>query len=113
MPYIDVDAQPCQLVGDLHLLLDVEREARRLLPVPQGGVEDVDTVLVGRCHHGLSIVCCTPTGASGGTRRGTAAAWHSSTINQINRRELGLFATIFCVRRHLERITVSSGSLGC
>ena len=41
-----VDAQTRQLLGDLHLLGGVERDAGRLLAVPQRGVEDVDAVCV-------------------------------------------------------------------
>ena len=37
-----VDAEPRQLLGDLDLLLGVERDPRRLLAVAQRGVEDVD-----------------------------------------------------------------------
>jgi len=36
----DVDAQARELVGDLEFLGDVERDARRLLAVTQGRVED-------------------------------------------------------------------------
>ncbi len=43
-----VDPEPRQLVGDLHLLGGVQRDAGRLLAVPQGGVEYVDAVGV-RC----------------------------------------------------------------
>jgi hypothetical protein len=39
--------EPRELQGDLELLLRVERDARRLLAVAQGGVEDVDAVGVG------------------------------------------------------------------
>ena len=37
-----VHAQPRELLGDLHLLLPVERDARRLLAVAQRRVEDPD-----------------------------------------------------------------------
>ena len=43
-----VDAQPRELLGDLDLLGGVQRDAGRLLAVPQRGVEDVDAVGV-RC----------------------------------------------------------------
>ena len=38
----DVDAQLVELAGQPQLLVDAHREAGRLLPVPQGGVEDDD-----------------------------------------------------------------------
>ena len=41
----DVDAQPRELVGDLELLGRVQRDARRLLAVSQGGVEDENAVV--------------------------------------------------------------------
>ena len=43
-----VDPEPGELLGDLDLLGGVQRDAGRLLAVPQGGVEDVDAVGV-RC----------------------------------------------------------------
>ncbi len=43
-----VDAEARELLGDLQLLDRVQRDPRRLLPVAQGGVEDVDAVGVGR-----------------------------------------------------------------
>ena len=59
----DVDTQPRELVGDLQLLLDVERDARRLLAVAQRRVEDVDAVRLlavgARCSgrpHGLCVI---------------------------------------------------------
>ena len=39
-----VDAQPRELIGDLDLLLGIQRDARRLLAVAQRGVEDVDLI---------------------------------------------------------------------
>ena len=39
-----IDAQPRQLMGDLQLLVDVQRRARRLLAVAQRGVEDDDDI---------------------------------------------------------------------
>ena len=39
-----VHAEPFELAGDLHLLVNVERRPRRLLAVAQGGVEDLDSV---------------------------------------------------------------------
>ena len=36
------DAQPVELLGDPQLVLDGQRDALELGPVPQGGVEDVD-----------------------------------------------------------------------
>ena len=47
----DVDPEPRELVGDLELLGRVEADARRLLPVAQGGVEDEDPVGVRRRGH--------------------------------------------------------------
>ena len=41
----DVHAQPRELVGDLELLGRVQRDARRLLAVSQGGVEDENAVV--------------------------------------------------------------------
>src|SRR5262249_2277243 len=41
-----VDAEPGELLRDLDLLLRVEGDARRLLAVAQGRIEDVDPVLV-------------------------------------------------------------------
>ena len=41
-----VDAEARELLGDLHLLLGVERDPRRLLAVAERGVEDVDAVCV-------------------------------------------------------------------
>ena len=41
-----VDAQARELLRDLDLLLRVQRDAGRLLAVPQRRVEDVDPVLV-------------------------------------------------------------------
>ncbi len=38
----NVDVQPRELLGDLQLLLGVQRDAGRLLAVAQGGVEDDD-----------------------------------------------------------------------
>src|SRR4030095_11804582 len=46
----DVDAEPRELVGDLELLLLVERDPGRLLPVAQGRVEDLYSVLLGSVH---------------------------------------------------------------
>ena len=50
----DVDPEARELLGDLELLADVERDAGRLLAVPQGRVEDLDVfhgvVLRGRCR---------------------------------------------------------------
>ena len=43
----DVHAQPRELVGDLQLLLAVQRDAGRLLAVAQRRVEDADTRLLG------------------------------------------------------------------
>ena len=43
----DVDAEARELLGDLELLADVERDAGRLLAVAQGRVEDLH-----RVHHG-------------------------------------------------------------
>ena len=40
----DVDVQPGELLGDLDLLVLRERDAGRLLPVAQGGVEEPDYV---------------------------------------------------------------------
>ena len=40
-----VDAEPCELLGDLDLLLRVERDPGRLLAVAQRGVEDLDAIL--------------------------------------------------------------------
>jgi hypothetical protein len=40
----DVDLEPGELLGDLELLFGVERDARRLLAVAQGGIEDEDLV---------------------------------------------------------------------
>ena len=42
-----VDAEARELLGDLDLLLRVQRDARRLLAVAQRRVEDVDAVLLG------------------------------------------------------------------
>src|SRR5213079_3133865 len=47
-----VDAEPGQLLGDLDLVLGVEVDARRLLAVPQGRVEDGYVV-----RHGWSPPC--------------------------------------------------------
>ena len=44
-----VDAEPRELLGDLDLLLRVERDPGRLLAVSQRRVEDVDAVCVGHC----------------------------------------------------------------
>ena len=44
-----VDAEACQLLGDLELLARVERNARRLLTVSQSRVEDDHLV----AHHSL------------------------------------------------------------
>ena len=41
----DVDAETGELMGDLDLLVHVERETRCLLSVAQGGVEDVDAIV--------------------------------------------------------------------
>ena len=49
----DVDPEARELVGDLELLADVERDAGRLLAVPQGRVEDQDLV-----HRGPSSLVC-------------------------------------------------------
>ena len=49
-----VDPQPRQLLGDLHLLGGVQRDAGRLLAVSQGGVENVDAVGVRCGSHGTS-----------------------------------------------------------
>ncbi len=51
----DVHTQAGQLAGDLQLLLDVQRRARRLLPIAQGGIKDQNNVAVGingRVHRG-------------------------------------------------------------
>ncbi len=42
-----VDPEARELLGDLELLADVERDARRLLAVAQGGVEDLHVVAHG------------------------------------------------------------------
>jgi len=49
-----VDPQPRQLLGDLDLLDGIQRDAGRLLAVPQGGVEYVDAVGVRYGSHGTS-----------------------------------------------------------
>src|SRR3954468_22939887 len=49
----DVDAQARELVGDLELLLRVERDAGRLLAVAQRRVEDDDPVGVVRRGHAM------------------------------------------------------------
>ncbi len=62
----DVDAQACELLGDLDLLMRVERDAGRLLTVTQRGVEyddvaggDVsDGVVDGACHVVLLSARC-------------------------------------------------------
>ena len=46
----DVHAKARELVRDLQLLLLVERDARRLLTVAQGGVEDPYPVLLAAVH---------------------------------------------------------------
>src|SRR5688500_3004195 len=45
-----VDSEPRELVGDLELLLLVERDARRLLSVAERRVEDLYSVLPGAVH---------------------------------------------------------------
>ena len=52
-----VHAEPGELLGDLHLLLGVQRDARRLLAVAQRRVEDVDPVLLGYSSAGPLIGC--------------------------------------------------------
>jgi len=42
----DVHAQPDQLARDFQLLVDVQRCARRLLPIAQRGVKDTNNI----CH---------------------------------------------------------------
>ena len=55
----DVDVQPRELVGDLELLGGVERDARRLLAVAQGRVEDPDVAGVGlHAAHDVSLLPC-------------------------------------------------------
>src|SRR4051794_17980121 len=49
----DVDTQARELVGDLELLVRVERDAGRLLAVAQRGVEDDDPVRVVRRGHAM------------------------------------------------------------
>ena len=49
-----VDAQSCELLGDLDLLLGVQRDARGLLAVPQRRVKDVDALVV-RYRAGRSL----------------------------------------------------------
>ena len=49
-----VDAEPGELAGDLDLLLRVQRDARGLLAVAQGRVEDLDP-LVSACVAGCSL----------------------------------------------------------
>ena len=52
-----VDAEPRELLGDLQLLGGVERDARRLLAVSQGGVENDDPVGVHGAAPCLSLSC--------------------------------------------------------
>ena len=56
----DVHAEARELLRDLELLLAVERDPRRLLPVAQGGVEDPYSVLLGAVHVGPTSLrrCC-------------------------------------------------------
>ena len=54
-----VDAQACQLVGDLELLADVQGDARGLLAVAEGGVEDDHPFLRCRCAHGVFLSGCS------------------------------------------------------
>ena len=60
-----VDAEASELLRDLELLADVERDARRLLTVPQGGVEDLHVVAHGCALSGVSqvMVVSDPFGA--------------------------------------------------
>ena len=60
-----VDAEARQLLGDLELLADVERDPGRLLAVAQGGVEDLDVLA-----HGCSFWW----GSSGFRQRKTSPA---------------------------------------
>ena len=48
-----IDAQLGQGFGHAQLLLEVHREAGRLLAVPQGGVEEDDAVVVQRAEAGM------------------------------------------------------------
>ena len=50
----DVDAEPRELLGDLELLLRVQRDARRLLAVAQRRVKDEYSVWVLRWRHQTS-----------------------------------------------------------
>ena len=67
-----VDTEPRQLVGDLELLLRVERDPRRLLAVAQRRVEDQYSVwIVGLAHVTPLKVSAASTGA--GSRLHAAA----------------------------------------
>jgi hypothetical protein len=61
-----VDPQARQLLGDLELLADVQRDARRLFAVAEGGVEDDHPVLRGRCAHGVFLSRWWLVGDAGG-----------------------------------------------
>ena len=63
-PRLDhVDAKARELLGDLDLLVDVERDPGRLLAVAQRGVEDVDPL--GLVYRGYCLTACV--GAIHGT----------------------------------------------
>src|SRR5829696_1381688 len=69
----DVHTEARELLRDLHLLLLVERDARRLLPVAQGGVEDLYSVGLAAVHVVLLFVA--PTWFSLGLRLAAATRY--------------------------------------
>ena len=70
----DVDPEAGELLGDLELLGDVERDAGRLLAVSQGRVEDLDRVHLVRLGVVLGVFAATknpPAGWHGGRSAST------------------------------------------
>ena len=73
----DVDAEPRELVRDLELLLLVQRDPRRLLPVAQGGVEDLYSVVLAAVHVASRPFPVGPTGFSLSSRLPAGATRYS------------------------------------
>ena len=69
----DVHAEARELVRDLQLLVLVERDPRRLLPVAQGGVEDLYSVLLAAVH--VLLLFVGPTWFSLGLRLAAATRY--------------------------------------
>src|SRR5262245_49465606 len=95
-----VDPEPRQLARELELLHGVHGEARRLLAVPQRGIEDDDAVH--RPAYVDSLVASS-TGVGAATGRPSTSLWSgpdiASPVKSTNRKRSCLVATIMMAKR--------------